>query len=135
MGHAGHPGYVICRKQIHTENGTLFAFLDIEQPNALQHTMFKEDTTTAVPMKLTRKEKQENIQQQGQQDIAKTKKSKVNQQKNRRKAANNTRTGHELLSSGEDGIEIGPSNQKNRHHRQAKNGPQYRRTLFHRQRD
>ena len=65
----------------------------------------------------------------------KKKKSKVNQQKNRRKAANNTRTGHEHLSSGEDGIEIGPSNQKNRHHRQAKNGPQYRRTLFHRQRD
>ena len=74
MGHAGHPGYKICRKQIHTENGTLFAFLDIEQPKALQHTMFKEDTTTAVPMKLTRKEKQENIQQQGQQDSAKKEK-------------------------------------------------------------
>ena len=45
-------------------SGPCLRFLDIEDPNAPQHAMFKEDTTTGLPKKLTRKKQETSSQGQ-----------------------------------------------------------------------
>ena len=42
-------------------SGPCLRFLDIEDPNVPQHAMFKEDTTTDLPKKLTRKKNKKQV--------------------------------------------------------------------------
>ena len=53
----------------------MLTFLDIEDPQAPQYPMFKEDTTTGLPTKLTMQEK--SAQSQGTSKVSPTKRKAI----------------------------------------------------------
>ena len=67
---SGYVAYISARR-----TGPCLRFLDIKDPQAPQHVMFKEDTTTGLPTKLTMQKK--SAQSQGTSKVSLTKRKAI----------------------------------------------------------